>query len=653
MKGHQHQQSSPLLPPPPSKRRCSGLAAAVPALVVCSTLLPLVYLLVLHRPAGYGSDDRAAVVISTELAGVGARGKRHLENGGAMEHKLLKDVSKKVSGSNGIPAERSTRSKSNKDHAIKSKAKLKGAFSLIGLNNDTFKSKGPRASKRYKLKDLSWRSKDTTVNGKENYGQETLHEENTKSCEHEYGSYCLWSTEHREVMKDAIVKRLKDQLFLVRAHYPSIAKLKQQERFTRELKQNIQEHERMLSDTITDADLPPFFAKKLEKMEHTIERAKSCEVGCSNVERKLRQLLDITEDEAYFHTRQSAFLYHLGVQTMPKTHHCLNMRLTVEYFKSRSSHMDQLNEQELESPTFHHYVIFSRNVLAASTTINSAVMNSQNSDHIVFHLFTDAQNFYAMKHWFDRNSYLEATVHVTNIEENQKLSKDIHSLEMQQLWPAEEFRVTIRNHSEPSQRQMKTEYISIFGHSHFLLPDLLPSLNRVVVLDDDLIVQKDLSSLWNLNMGGKVIGAVQFCEVRLGQLKPYMADHNVNANSCVWLSGLNVIELDKWRDMGITSLHDQSFQKLRKDSLKSQRLQALPASLLAFQDLVYPLEDSWVQSGLGHDYGISHVDIEKAATLHYNGVMKPWLDLGIHDYKSYWRKYMTNGEKFMTECNIH
>lgn len=654
MKGHQHQQqsSSPLLPmPPPSKRRCSALAAAVPALVVCSTLLPLVYLLALHRPAGYGSDDRAAVVISTELAGLGARGSRHLENGGAMKHKLLKDVSKKVSGSDGVSAERSTRSRFRQDHAAKSKAKLKGAFSLLGLNNDTFK--GPRTSKRFQLKDLSWRSKDTTVKGKENHDQETVHEENTKSCEHEYGSYCLWSTEHREVMKDAIVKKLKDQLFMARAHYPSIAKLKQHEGFTRELKQNIQEHERMLSDTITDADLPPFFAKKLEKMEHTIVRAKSSEVGCSNVERKLRQLLDITEDEAYFLTRQSAFLYHLGVQTMPKTHHCLNMRLTVEYFKSGSSHVDQLNDQKLESPALHHYVMFSRNVLAASTTINSTAMNSLDSDHIVFHVFTDAQNFYAMKYWFDKNSYLESTVRVTNIEDNQKLSKDVDSLEMQQLWPTEEYRVTIRNHSEPFQRQMKTKYISIFGLSHFLLPDLLPSLNRVVVLDDDLIVQKDLSPLWNLDMGGKVIGAVQFCGVRLGQLKPYIADHNVDDDSCVWLSGLNVIELDKWRDTGITSLHDQSVQKLRKDSLKSQRLQALPAGLLAFQDLVYPLEDSWVESGLGHDYGISHVDIEKAATLHYNGVMKPWLDLGILDYKNYWRKYMTSGEKFMTECNIH
>lgn len=478
-------------------------------------------------------------------------------------------------------------------------------------------------------------------------------EENPKSCELEYGSYCLWSVEHKEEMKDAVVKRLKDQLFMARAHYPSIAKLKHQERFTRELKQNIQEHERMLSDIIADADLPPFFGKKLEKMEHIIERVKSCEVGCSNVERKLRQLLDITEDEAYFHTRQSAFLYHLGVQTMPKTHHCLSMRLTVEYFKSASLHRKLLNEQTLEDPAFFHYVMFSRNVLAASTTINSTAMNSKDSGSVIFHLFTDKQNFYTMKHWFDRNSYLEAIVHVINIEDHHKLSKNAGSIERQQLWPTEEFRVMFRNHSEPFQRQMKTEYISVFGHSHFLLPDLLPNLNRVVVLDDDLVVQKDLSSLWSLGMGDKVIGAVQFCGVRLGQLKAYIEEQNFNTDSCVWFSGLNVIELEKWRDLGITSLHGQLLEKVQQDSSVSHRLEALSKGLLAFQDLIYPLEDSWVQSGLGYDYGISRVDIEKAATLHYNGVMKPWLDLGIHDYKSYWRKYMTNGERFMAECNIH
>jgi alpha-1,4-galacturonosyltransferase len=54
-------------------------------------------------------------------------------------------------------------------------------------------------------------------------------------------------------------------------------------------------------------------------MDHMIEKAKSCGIACSSVEWKLRQLLDITEDEAYFHMRRSARLFHLGVQTMPKT----------------------------------------------------------------------------------------------------------------------------------------------------------------------------------------------------------------------------------------------------------------------------------------------------------------------------------------------
>jgi alpha-1,4-galacturonosyltransferase len=69
----------------------------------------------------------------------------------------------------------------------------------------------------------------------------------------------------------------------------------------------------------------------------------------------------------------------------------------------------------------------------------------QDSGSIAFHVFTCAQNFYAMKHWFDRNSYLEASVHVTNIEDHQ-LSKDVDYLDMQQLWPAEEFRVSWFRH---------------------------------------------------------------------------------------------------------------------------------------------------------------------------------------------------------------
>ncbi|GFY83897.1 galacturonosyltransferase 7 [Actinidia rufa] len=81
-------------------------------------------------------------------------------------------------------------------------------------------------------------------------------DESGKSCEVKFGSYCLWRQEHNEKMKDHMVKKLKDQLYVARAYYPSIAKLPAHDKLSNELKQNIQEFERFLSETTTDADLP-------------------------------------------------------------------------------------------------------------------------------------------------------------------------------------------------------------------------------------------------------------------------------------------------------------------------------------------------------------------------------------------------------------
>lgn len=111
-------------------------------------------------------------------------------------------------------------------------------------------------------------------------------------------------------------------------------------------------------------------------MDAVIARAKSFPVDCNNVDKKLRQIFDMTEDEANFHMRQSSFLYQLAVQTMPKSLHCLSMRLTVEYFKSPSDVELSLTEKYMD-PALQHYVIFSKNVLASSAVINSTVMHAK------------------------------------------------------------------------------------------------------------------------------------------------------------------------------------------------------------------------------------------------------------------------------------
>ncbi|KAF8086836.1 hypothetical protein N665_0611s0021 [Sinapis alba] len=469
-------------------------------------------------------------------------------------------------------------------------------------------------------------------------------DESQRTCQVKYGSYCLWREENKEPMKDVKVKHMKDLLFVARAYYPSIAKMPSQNKLTRDMKQNIQEFERILIASSADGDLPPQVDKKFEKMEAVISKAKSFPVDCNNVDKKLRQILDLTEDEASFHMKQSVFLYQLAVQTMPKSLHCLSMRLTVEHFKSAS--VDIEDSEKFSDPSLLHFVIISDNILASSVVINSTVVHARESKNFVIHVLTDEQNYFAMKQWFIRNPCKQAAIQVLNIE---KLELD--NSDMKLSLPTE-FRVSFTSgENNLASQGNRTHYLSLFSQTHYLLPKIFHKLEKVVVLDHDVVVQRDLSPLWELDMEGKVNGAVKSCSVRLGQLKS-LKRGSFDANACLWMSGLSVIDLARWRELGVSETY-QKFYKQMSGGGESREAVALQASLLTFQDKVYALDDKWALSGLGYDYYINTQTINNAATLHYNGNMKPWLELGIPQYKSYWRKHLNREDGFLSDCNVN
>ncbi|KAK4799556.1 hypothetical protein SAY86_024921 [Trapa natans] len=483
---------------------------------------------------------------------------------------------------------------------------------------------------------------DHTVNEAES--KKDSADESGKSCELRFGAYCLWREQHREVVKDSLVKKLKDRLFVARAYYPSIAKMPTQDTLSTELKQNIQDFERVLSESTIDSDLPAQIENKLERMETAIAKAKSCPVECQNVDKKFRQLLDLTEDEANFHMKQSAFLHQVAVQTIPKSLHCLYMRLTVDYFKSTDK-VKVSEEEKYSDPLLHHFVIFSNNLIASSVVINSTVLHSEESQNLVFHVLTDQENFFAMEQWFSGKAYGEAAVQVLNFEK----------LDLQEngnLLPLpNEFRVSFHVTDGQAILNLRTEYLSTFSHSHFLLPEIFPKLNKIVILDDDVVVQRDLAPLWVLNMGGKANGAVQSCAVKLGQLGSFLGGEVKYQNSCAWMSGLNVIDLSRWRDLDLSKVYRTFVQQL-KSVEGSAESAALGATLLTFQDQIYALDNSWMLTGLGHDYGLKLSDVKSAAVLHYNGNMKPWLELGIRKYKHYWKRFLNWEEQILSDCNI-
>lgn len=100
------------------------------------------------------------------------------------------------------------------------------------------------------------------------------------------------------------------------------------------------------------------------------------------------------------------------------------------------------------------------------------------------------------------------------------------------------------------------------------LIQLFPDLNKIVFLDDDVVVQHDLSSLWDINLGGNVVGAVldSWCGDGCCSGRKYsqylnfshpLISSNFDPDRCTWLYGVNIFDLEAWRKTNITSTYHQ------------------------------------------------------------------------------------------------
>lgn len=95
-----------------------------------------------------------------------------------------------------------------------------------------------------------------------------------------------------------------------------------------------------------------------------------------------------------------------------------------------------------------------------------------------------------------------------------------------------------------------TAYLRLFA------PYLVPKETRkLIYLDVDMIMLKDISSLWNIDLGGKTIGAVQANCKTVGSSWggiPNYKELGLNPSDKYFNSGLLLIDPVKWREENIT-----------------------------------------------------------------------------------------------------
>lgn len=475
------------------------------------------------------------------------------------------------------------------------------------------------------------------------------------------GKYSIWRKENENENTDSTLRFMRDQMIMARV-YLTIAKMKNKLDLYQELQTRIKESQRALGEASGDADLHHSAPERIKAMGQVLSKAREQLYDCKLVTGKLRAMLQTADEQVRSLKRQSTFLSQLAAKTIPNAIHCLSMRLTIEYYLLPPEKRKFPHRENLENRDLYHYALFSDNVLAASVVVNSTIMNAKDPSKHVFHLVTDKLNYGAMNMWFLLNPPGKATIHVENVDEFKWLNssycpvlRQLESAAMKEYYFKADHPTTLSSGSS-NLKYRNPKYLSMLNHLRFYLPQVYPKLDKILFLDDDIVVQKDLTGLWSVNLHGKVNGAVETCgesfhrfDKYLNFSNPHIA-RNFDPNACGWAYGMNMFDLKEWKKRDITGIYHK-WQNMNEDRVL-WKLGTLPPGLITFYGLTHPLDKSWHVLGLGYNPSVDRSDIDNAAVVHYNGNMKPWLELAMTKYRPYWTKYIKFDHPYLRTCNL-
>lgn len=475
------------------------------------------------------------------------------------------------------------------------------------------------------------------------------------------GKYSIWRKEYENPNSDSTVKLMRDQIIMAKA-YATIAKAKNETLLYNYLIKQSTESQLAIGESTNDAELHPSALDQAKAMGHILATAKDQLYDCVQMAKKLRVMLQSSETTVNLLKKKSAFLIQLAAKTVPRPLHCIPLVLTTDYHLNNYDEKVFPNKEKLEDPSLYHYAIFSDNVLATSVVVNSTALHAKEPEKHVFHIVTDKLSFAAMKMWFLVNAPTGATIEIMNVDDFTWLNSSYCPV-LRQLESARMIEYYFKAHQSSSLtagadnlKYRNPKYLSMLNHLRFYLPEVYPKLDKILFLDDDIVVQKDLTPLWSVNLHGMVNGAVETCKESFHRFDKYLnfsnpkISDNFDPNACGWAYGMNIFDLREWRKRDITGIYHH-WQEMNEDRTL-WKLGTLPPGLITFYNLTHPLDRSWHVLGLGYDPALNQTEIENAGVVHYNGNYKPWLDLAVAKYKSYWTKYVMYDNFYLQVCNL-
>lgn len=185
-----------------------------------------------------------------------------------------------------------------------------------------------------------------------------------------------------------------------------------------------------------------------------------------------------------------------------------------------------------------------------------------------------------------------------------------------------------------------SHHISLATYFRISISELLnEDIHRAIYLDSDLIVKGNIAELWNTDLKGKIIGAIDdpLGDLRMDELQiPFMYSY--------FNAGVLVIDLENWRKQQITK-KVLAYIKENPTKLVYWDQDALNAILYDKRMSIHP---KWnVQTVMYQDNYESLFDkdeyrdaITNPAIIHYTSASKPWHITNNHPLKDEYKHYL-------------
>ncbi|CAL4954770.1 unnamed protein product [Urochloa decumbens] len=369
---------------------------------------------------------------------------------------------------------------------------------------------------------------------------------------------------------------------------------------------------------------------------------------------------------------RALFNRHLASLGIPKSVHCLTLRLAEEFAvnsAARSPVPPPEDAPRLADASRLHVALVTDNVLAAAVAVASAARSAADPSRLVFHVVTDKKSYVPMHSWFALHPASPAVVEVRGL--HQFDWRDAAAVASVMRTVDEVQRSSLEYHhrrcddgsAERERRRIEASKPSTFSLLKYLkihLPEFFPELGRVMLLDDDVVVRKDLTALWEQDLDGNVIGAVGAHEGGGVCIDRTFGDHlnfsdptvsGVHSSQCAWSWGVNIIDLDAWRRTNVTQTYQFWLQKNRESGFRLWEMASLPPALLAFDGRVQAVEPLWHLQGLGWRVPDPEL-VNFSAVLHFSGPRKPWLEVAFPELRQLWLAHLNASDSFLQGCGV-